>query len=175
MNALSMKRSLSFIVLLSISLCICGCGRAKRAASTAADTTKTVATKAGKVVGEHVGNFFAGVGEGVENSVCDYAVRIDAPELSDAGVSVSLVRRVSDDPKAPALSLYILNERPVSGTLRVRFLTEDGREIGRGEAAFDRAADGAGYIRIPLPADMPSEIVRTVALSLVAPDNSPNP
>lgn len=174
-----MKRSLPFVILLSISLCFCGCGRAKRAASNAAsaaaDTTKIVSTKAGKVVGEHAGNFFAGIGEGVENSVCDYAVRIDTPVLSDAGVSVSLVRRVSDDPKAPALSLYILNERPVSGTLRVRLLTEDGREIGRGEAAFDRAADGAGYVRTPLPADMPSELVRTIALSLVPLSNSPNP
>ncbi len=167
-----MYRLSLLLVLFLISISVCGCGRAKRAVT---DTTKAVATSAGQAVGEHVGNFFAGVGEGVEKSVCDYAVHIDAPELSDAGVSVSLVRRVSDDPKAPALSLYVLNERPVSGTLRVRLLTEDGREIGRGEAAFDRAADGAGYVRIPLPADMPSELVRTVSLSLVAPANSAIP
>ena len=33
------------------------------------------------------------------------------------------------------MSLYVLNERPVAGTLRLRFLAADGREIGRGEAA----------------------------------------
>ena len=81
---------------------------------------------------------------------------------------MTLARRVSDDARAPALSLYVLNERPVAGTLRARLLAADGREIGRGEAALDRAADGAGYVRVPVPADTPSELVRTVSLSLAA-------
>jgi hypothetical protein len=158
--------------LLSLAVLAAGCGRAKRAAgdaaSAAAGATKSVATKAGKAVGEHAGAFFAGVGEGVEKSVCDYAVRVDDPALAAAGVSVTLARRVSDDARAPALSLYVLNERPVAGTLRLCFLAADGREIGRGEAALDRAADTAGYVRVPIEKDLPTELVRTVSLSLVA-------
>ena len=163
-----MKR---LLLLLSIAFLSAGCGRAKRAAgdaaSAAAGATKAVAGKAGHAVGEHVGTFFAAVGEGVEQSVCDYQTRIDDPMLEAAGVSVTLVRRVTGDDRAPALSLYLLNGRPVAGTLRVRLLAADGREIGRGEAALDRAADGAGYVRVPVPADTPSELVRTVSLSLV--------
>ena len=161
-----MKR---LLLLLSIVLLSAGCGRAKRAAgdaaSAAAGATKAVAGKAGHAVGEHVGTFFAAVGEGVEQSVCDYETRVDDPALEAAGVSVTLVRRVTGEDRAPALSLYLLNGRPVAGTLRVRLLAADGREIGRGEAALDRAADGAGYV--PVPADTPSELVRTVSLSLV--------
>ncbi len=164
-----MKR---LLLLLSIVLLSAGCGRAKRAAgdaaSAAAGATKAVAGKAGHAVGEHVGTFFAAVGEGVEQSVCDYETRVDDPALEAAGVSVTLVRRVTGDDRAPALSLYLLNERPVAGTLRARLLAADGREIGRGEAALDRAADGAGYVRVPVPADTPSELVRTVSLSLSA-------
>ena len=165
----TMKR---LLLLLSIVLLSAGCGRAKRAAgdaaSAAAGATKAVAGKAGHAVGEHVGTFFAAVGEGVEQSVCDYETRVDDPALEAAGVSVTLVRRVTGEDRAPALSLYLLNERPVAGTLRARLLAADGREIGRGEAALDRAADGAGYVRVPVPADTPSELVRTVSLSLSA-------
>ena len=160
------------LLLLSLALLAAGCGRAKRAAggavAAAADTTKAVAAKTGKAVGEHAGAFFAGVGEGVEQSVCDYETRVDDPALEAAGVSVTLVRRVTGEDRAPALSLYLLNGRSVAGTLRVRLLAADGREIGRGEAALDRAADGAGYVRVPVPADTPSELVRTVSLSLSA-------
>ena len=159
------------LLLLSIVLLSSGCGRAKRAAgdaaSAAAGATKAVAGKAGHAVGEHVGTFFAAVGEGVEQSVCDYETRVDDPALEAAGVSVTLVRRVSDGARAPALSFYLLNERPVAGTLRARLLAADGREIGRGEAALDRSGDGAGYVRVPVPADTPSELVRTLSLSLV--------
>lgn len=164
-----MKQTLLF---LSLVLLATGCGRAKRAAgdaaSVATDATKAVATKAGKVVGEHVGGFFSGVGEGVEASVCDFPVSIDDPALVESGISVTLVRHVRDSPDTPMLSLYVLNAKPVAGTLRLRLLAEGGREIGRGETAFDRAADGAGYIRVPLEKDLPTELVRTVSLSLIA-------
>ena len=76
-----MKR---LLLLLSIVLLSSGCGRAKRAAgdaaSAAADATKAVAGKAGHAVGEHVGTFFAAVGEGVEQSVCDYAENAETAE-----------------------------------------------------------------------------------------------
>jgi len=174
-----MKALLAHTLLLSISFsfALCGCGRAKRAASdaasAAADATKAVATKAGKSVGEHAGAFLAAVGEGVEKSVCDYAVRIDGPELAAAGASVTLVRRVSDDARAPALSVYLINERPMAGTLRARFLAADGREIGRAESSVSREADASGYVRLPLDKDIPTELIRTVSLSLIPAANTP--
>ena len=160
------------LLLLSLALLAAGCGRAKRAAggavAAAADTTKAVAAKTGKAVGEHAGAFFAGVGEGVERVVCDYAVRIDGDALAAAGASVTLVQRVSGGrDAAPALALYLVNERPLAGTLRLRLLTADGREIGRGEAPLDRGSEGAGHVRVPIPADTPSTLVKTIALTLV--------
>jgi len=153
-----------------VALCGCGCGRAKRAAGDAANSaagvTKTVAAKTGKVVGEHVGTFFAGIGEGVEVSLCDYAVRIEGATLEAAGLSSTLVQRVSDDTGSPALSFYLVNAKPVSGTLRLRLLTEDGSEIGRAETTMARGADAAGYVRFALDKDLPTGLVRTAVLSL---------
>ena len=139
------------------------------------DATRAVAGKAGHAVGEHVGTFFTAVGEGVEQSVCDYETRVDDPALEAAGVSVTLVRRVTDGACTPALSLYLLNERPFAGALCIRLLAADGREIGRGETALDRAADGAGYVRVPIPADTPSELVRTVSLATSFAQRSQSP
>ena len=116
-----MKR---LLLLLSIAFLSAGCGRAKRAAgdaaSAAAGATKAVAGKAGHAVGEHVGTFFAAVGEGVEQSVCDYETCVDDPALEAAGVSVTLVRRVTGEDRAPALSLYLLNGRPVAAAAKPR-------------------------------------------------------
>jgi len=164
--------SLCLTVFMISVLFICvDCSRAREAAAQAAEAaeakTKELATKAGKTVGEHAGNFFTGVGEGVESSICDYAVRIDSPALATNGVSVTLVKRVFVDPDTPALSLYLLNEKPLDGTLRIRLLTEDGSEVGRGQATVSRPGDSADYVRFPVPKDMPGDLVRTVALSLM--------
>ena len=157
---------LTVFVLSVLFICV-DCSRARNAAEAAEAKTKALAAKAGTSVGEHAGAFFAGIGEGVEKSVCDYAVRLDSPELATNGVSVTLVRRVDADKDTPALSLYLLNEKPLEGTLRIRLLAQDGSEIGRGEAAVSRSGEGADYLRFPVPKDLPSELVRTVALSLL--------
>ena len=159
------------VFMISVLFVCVDCSRARQKAAEAAklaeEKGKELATKAGKTVGEHAGSFFAGVGEGVEKSICDYAVTIDSPALATNGVGVTLVRRVDADKDPPALSLYVLNEKPLAGRLRIRLLTEDGREIGRGEATVSRPGDGADYVRFPVPKDLPSELVRTVSLTLV--------
>ena len=169
MNRPFLARSVAAVLLLLLAavLACSGCSRAKRAASRAADATKSAATKTGQAVGEHVGNFFAGVGEGVETSICDYAVEIADPALAEAGLGVNLVRRVSESPTNSALSLYVLNKAPVSGTLRLRLLAADGREIGRSETAVSCPADAAGYLHFSIPSDMPTELVRSVSLTLL--------
>lgn len=155
------------LLLLAVLVACGGCSRAKRAASRAADATKSAAAKTGQAVGEHVGHFFAGVGEGIETSICDYAVEIADPALVQAGLEVNLVRRVSESATNSVLSLYVLNEAPVSGTIRLRLLAADGREIGRSETAVSSPADAAGYLRFPIAADMPTELVRSVSLTLL--------
>ena len=164
-----MKRT-TFLLVLSTIILLNGCSRAKRTANKVADaaidTTKAATAKAGTIVGEHVGTFFSGVGEGVEKSICDYEIVFEETEA--AGITVSLVRKESGSGKdaPPELSLYVLNEKPVSGTLRIRFLTSDGREIGRGSAELQRDADGADYLRVPMPKDMPTELVARLSLSI---------
>ena len=150
---------LPFLAILLIALG--GCSRAKDSAKTAA---KSAASRSGQIVGEHVGAFFAGVGEGVEKIICDYGIELEGGAITQANVSVSLVRKTSGE---SALSLYVLNEKPLSGKLQIRFVTSDGREIGRGTAELKRDADGAGYVRVPIDADMPTELVSTLMLSLL--------
>lgn len=184
----------TFLLVLSATILLNGCSRAKRTASEVADaaadsakaattkagtivsevadaaidTTKAATAKAGAIVGEHVSTFFSGVGEGVEKIRCDYETVFEGPEAEAAGMTVSLVRKEfgSGNDAPPDLSLYVLNEKPVSGTLRIRFLTSDGREIGRGSAELQRDADDAGYLRVPMPKDMPTELVTRLSLSI---------
>jgi hypothetical protein len=156
-----------FIPFLAIvMIALGGCSRARNSAKNAA---KSAASKTGQIVGEHVGAFFAGVGEGVEKMICDYGIEYEGGAITQANLSVSLVRKTSGEGKSPlsALSLYVLNEKPVSGNLQIRFVTSDGREIGRGTAELKRDADGAGYVRVPVDADMPTELVAKLALSLL--------
>ena len=156
-----------FILFLAIlMIALGGCSRAKSSAKNAA---KSAVSKTGQIVGEHVGAFFAGVGEGVEKMICDYGIEFEGGAITQANVSVSLVRKTSGEGRNPssALSLYVLNEKPVSGNMQIRFVTSDGREIGRGTTELKRDANGAGYVRVPIEADMPTELVATLALSLL--------
>ena len=137
----------------------------------AAEAAKAATAKAGALIGEHAGTFLASAAEGAEKSVCDYEIVFEGPEAKELGLAVSLVRLVRGpgrDP-APELSLYLLNEKPVSGTLRARCLMADGREIGRGSAELRRdAADDAGYLRVPVPKDIPTELVSRLSLSITS-------
>ncbi|MBR4190917.1 MAG: hypothetical protein IKQ55_13280 [Kiritimatiellae bacterium] len=138
----------------------------KDAASRAADATLDAAAKTGRAVGETAGNFFSGVGEGVERAIVAYDVDLSAPSLAPIGPSVNLVRHVTEN-RDEFLLVYFLNQAPADGTLRVRLTAADGREIGRSELPVSLPADSAAYLRFPVAADIPFDLVRSVAFSFL--------
>lgn len=142
------------------------------AAARAADATKDAAAKTGRAVGEHAGNFFSGVGEGIERAIVAYDVDLSDPSLAPLGASVNIVRHISEYNSETRkdddfLLLYFLNESPAEGTLRLVLRAADAREIGRSELPVALPADSATYLRFPLPRDLPTDLVRTVSLSLL--------
>lgn len=146
------------LLLMSLSV-LAGCGR-----ESLAEKARRATNKAGQVVGEGAGSFFTGVGEGVERSVTSYDVRISG-ELKTAGVSVTIAKHV--DPagtNGPALSFYVMNKSPVTGTLRIRLFNAADQEIGRSIAVVDFKADDARYVPFALDREIPLTMARYVIL-----------
>lgn len=144
------------------------------AAARAADATKDAAAKTGRAVGEHAGNFFSGVGEGIERAIVAYDVDLSDPSLAPLGASVNIVRHISEYNSETRkddefLLLYFLNQSPAEGTLRLVLRAADAREIGRSELPVALPADSATYLRFPLSRDLPTDLVRSVSLSLLPP------
>lgn len=142
------------------------------AASRAADATIDAAAKTGRAVGETAGNFFSGVGEGVERAIVAYDVDLSDPSLAPIGPSVNVVRHITDK-NEEFLLVYFLNQSPADAILRVRLAAADGREIGRSELPVSLPADSASYLRFPVAADLPFDLVRSVSFSLVPPAPDP--
>ena len=171
-------KKLSFIILLPALAALAllsGCSKAKHAADRAADATKDAAAKTGRVVGETAGQFFSGVGEGIERAIVNYDIDLSDSSLVPVGASVNVVRHISEYNSETHkddhfILLYFLNQAPAEGTLRLVLRAADGREIGRSELPVSLAADSAEYLRFPLPRDLSTELVRSVALSLVPKD-----
>ena len=165
------------LVLASLAL-LSACSKAKHAADRAADATKDAAAKTGRVVGETAGQFFSGVGEGLERAIVDYDIDLSDPSLAPVGASVNVVRHITEYNSETRrdddfLLLYFLNQAPAEGTLRLVLRAADGREIGRSELPVSLPADSAEYLRFPLPRDLSTELVRSVALSLVSKEPAP--
>jgi hypothetical protein len=151
--------------------------KAKQAAARAANATKDVAAKTGRAVGEHAGNFFSGVGEGIERAIVAYDIDLSDPSLAPIGASVNIVRHISEynsetHKDDDFLLLYFLNKSPAAGTLRLVLCAADAREIGRSELPIDLPADSATYLRFPLSRDLPTDLVRSIALSFIPADDT---
>ena len=145
-----------------------------RVAAVTENATKDAAAKTGRAVGEHAGNFFSGVGEGIERAIVAYDVDLSDPSLAPLGASVNIVRHISEYNSETRkddefLLLYFLNQSPAEGTLRLVLRAADTREIGRSELPVALPADSATYLRFPLSRDLSTELVRSVSISLLPP------
>lgn len=185
-NAMSRRLTAPSLLLCSLAaalLLLPACSKAKQSASRAAEATKNAAVRAadatidaaaktGRAVGETAGNFFSGVGEGVERAIVAYDVDLSDPSLAPIGPSVNVVRHITDK-NEEFLLVYFLNQSPADAILRVRLAAADGREIGRSELPVSLPADSASYLRFPVAADLPFDLVRSISFSLVPPAPDP--
>ena len=149
------------IMFLAVALLMVGCGRVKDKASQATN-------KAGQLVGEGASAFFSGVGEGIDKTVTTYDVRV-SEELKAAGISTTIVKRTdgcSTNEWQQTLRIYVQNQAPLTGTLRIRLFNDQDQEIGRSTAAVDFTKDDARYVSFVLDKEIPVSMAKYLQMDL---------
>ena len=151
----------SGIVFLAAMLIVSGCGRVK-------DTATRATNKAGQLAGEGVGTFFTGVGAGIDKTVTTYDVRL-SEELKNAGISTTIAKRMDgceSNNWQQVLSIYVQNQSPLTGTLRIRLFNDGDQEIGRSTASASFAKDDARYVSFPLDREIPVTMTKYLQMDL---------
>jgi len=156
-----MQMKTTWMLLLMTLVCVTGCGRVK-------DKATKATNKAGKLVGEGASTFITGVGEGIDKTITTYDVRL-SDELKAAGVSTTIAKRVegtADGSGERALSIYVQNQGPLTGNLRIRLYNENNQEIGRSTAAITFAKDDARYVSFVLDKEIPLTMTKYLKMDL---------
>lgn len=140
---------------------VSGCGRVKDEASRATN-------KAGQLVGEGASTFFAGVGEGVDKTVTTYDVRL-SEELRSAAISTTIAKRMDGSASnnwQQTLSIYVQNQTPFAGTLRIRLFNDKDQEIGRSTRVVDFVKDDARYVSFALDKEIPVTMTKYIQMDI---------
>lgn len=135
------------------------------AAEGAGNVLKSKGERVGQAVGEGLTNVVKGAVQGIDKAVPDQAEGIPlrvSPELQVLGVASS-----SFQCKLGSCSIYLVNKSPFKGTLLLRALDSQNREIARGKTVADFAADDGQQVSISLNADIALKAPKTFELSLV--------
>ena len=149
------------ILLLTMVVVATGCGRVKDKASRATN-------KAGELVGEGASTFFSGVGAGIDKTVTTYDVRL-SEELKSAAVSTTIAKRMDGSASnngQQTLSIYVQNQAPLTGTLRIRLFNDQDQEIGRSTTPVVFAKDDARYVSFALDKEIPMTMAKYIQMDL---------
>lgn len=149
------------MILLAVIVVATGCGRVKDKASRATN-------KAGQLVGEGASSFFTGVGAGIDKTVTTYDVRL-SEQLRSAAVSTTIAKRMdvsASNNGQQTLSIYVQNQTPLTGTLRVRLFNDKDQEIGRSTTPVVFAKDDARYVSFTLDKEIPVTMTKYVQMDL---------
>ena len=148
-------------LLLAAIVAATGCGRIKDKASRATN-------KAGQLVGEGASTFFTGVGAGIDKTVTTYDVRL-SEELRSAAVTTTIAKRMDGSASnnwQQTLSIYIQNQTPLTGTLRIRLFNDKDQEIGRSTTPVVFSKDDARYVAFTLDKEIPVTMTKYVQMDL---------
>jgi hypothetical protein len=132
------------------------------------ERARELSSKAGRAIGAGAGTFVSSVGAAYEKAVTAYDVRASR-ELKVHGVAVSVGQQTegcATNGWDRTLSLYIINQKPVDGTLRIRLFSAATQEIGRATAAVSLPADDARYVPFRLSQDVPLALTKFIELDL---------
>jgi hypothetical protein len=149
------------LLLLAVIVFAAGCGRVTDKASRATN-------KAGQLVGEGASSFFTGVGAGIDKTVTTYDVRL-SDELRSAAVSTTIAKRMDGSASnnwQQTLSIYVQNQTPLTGTLRVRLFNDKDQEIGRSTTPVVFAKDDARYVSFTLDKEIPVTMTKYLQMDL---------
>jgi len=153
---------IGYVTIVCLILCS-GCGR-----ESLKDKAKRVTNKAGQTVGEGAGSFFTGVGEGIDKTVTTYDVRL-SEELRSSSVSTTIAKRMngsSSNNWQQTLSIYVQNQVPLTGTLRIRLFNDQDQEIGRSTSSVVFAKDDARYVSFMLDKEIPLTMAKYIQMDL---------
>ena len=149
------------MLLLAVVAFATGCGRVK-------DKANQATNKAGQLVGEGASTFFTGVGAGIDRTVTTYDVRL-SEELRGAAVSTTIAKRMDGSTSnnwQQTLSIYVQNQTPLTGTLRIRLFNDKDQEIGRATTPVVFAKDDARYVSFTLDKEIPVTMTKYVQMDL---------
>lgn len=149
------------MLILALIVLMTGCGRVK-------DKADRATNKAGQLVGEGASTFFTGVGAGIDKTITTYDVRV-SEELRAAGVATTIAKRMDGTASnnwQQTLSIYVQNQSPLTGTLRIRLYNEKDQEIGRSATPIVLARDEARYISFTLEKEVPVTMTQYLQMDL---------
>ena len=123
------------------------------------DEGKTVAETAGNRVGETLTDFASGVGEGVDTRM-EVTVELSS-QCAELGLSKTVAKSLG---LKQGISVYVIAEKPFTGQLVCKAISEKGEEVGRVKVDAEFEADDAKYVTFPFEWEMDSQLVSSYTL-----------
>jgi hypothetical protein len=124
------------------------------------------AKRAGQAVGETVTHFSRGVGSGVDKRL---EVQVELlPSVVDLGLSKTVAKTAAIDAKQRGISVYLISEKPVTGSLVAKAVNAEGEEIGRSVVKVEFSADDAKYVTFAFGDEMDSQLVERYVIDAKA-------
>ena len=110
-----------------------------------------------------LGKVVQGVEKGIEKSGRALVVE---PGVAQAGLQVTKVQNLTLGSEGNhGLEAHVVSSQPCEGTLVIKVFDAMEREIGRSRVALQRPADDAGYVAIPLDAQVPLASITKVVVN----------
>jgi hypothetical protein len=150
-----------YIFCLAGTILLAGCGQVKEKAN-------RTSNKAGQLVGESAGNFFTGVGAGIDKTITTYDIRL-SEDLKNAGIATTIAKRTDGSASnnwQQTLSIYMRNSAPLKGALRICLFNDKDQEIGRATTPIDFAKDDARYVSFTLEKETPVGMTKYMQMDL---------
>lgn len=186
------RTSFMGVLACALALQLAGCSRqsaeekAKEMATEKVDMAKGIGdvlqdkgTAAAESVTTGVGKVLKGVERGFEKSGRTVALgeaarqaglqatKVQLADASAAGDGAASMASQADSARSQGIEVYVLSERDLSGSLKVKVFNALDQEIGRTRLAFKQGADEGRYVRIPLDSQIDLQAISRVDIDFL--------
>lgn len=175
-SAMKYSRPVSLITLVMLLCLATGCSEQTAEEKGAAMATEKIdmvkgvgsalenkGAQAAESLTSGLGKVVQGVEKGIEKSGRTLVVE---PSVTQAGLQVTKVQNLTTGADGNhGLEAYVVSNQTCEGTLLVKVFDAMDREIGRSRVALQRPADDAGYVALPLDAQVPLGAITKVVVS----------
>lgn len=125
---------------------------------------KSTGRKTGEALGEGVATFVVAAADGVAKGIPDRAQGVPvkvSPELAELGVVVNSLQC-----KLGTADAYLVNKKPFAGTLVLKMLDGQGKEVGRSKTPADFESDDGKMVHFTIDSSVPFAAVGSLELNL---------